>query len=83
MASIRIKLNSAGVKAVLQSPEMQADLQRRGDAMVAAAGGSPDFEAEVSIVGDRAMGRVRTATTEGRLAEAKDRALTRALDAGR
>lgn len=83
MPTIRIKLNSAGVRAVLQSAGVKADLRRRADAIAAAAGGAPDFESGVSVVGDRAMGYVRTATFEGRMAEARHRALTRALDAGR
>lgn len=83
MAKIRIKLDRAGIVKVLQSPEVQADAKRRVDAIRDAAGGEPDFESGVSIVGDRAMGYVRTATYEGRRAEARERALTRALDAGR
>lgn len=83
MARIRVRLNSRGIQEVLQSREVQDDLARRADAIKNAAGGEPDFESGVSIVGDRAMGYVVTASTEGRLAEAKDRTLTRALDAGR
>ena len=85
---LRVELNSEGLKALLQSAEVQADLERRAQAIAAAAGGSPDFEASVKVVGGsskagRAYGYVRTATFEGRAAEARDRALTRAVDAGR
>ena len=89
MAQARIRINSAGVKQLLQSQEVQADLQRRANAIAGAAGGEPgDFRAEVEVLGGssklgRAMGYVVTATTEARRAEAEDRALTRALDAGR
>lgn len=83
MAKIRIKLDRAGIVKVLQSAEVEKDVSRRTEAIARAAGGAPDFEAHVSVVGDRVMGRVVTATYEGRMAEAKDRALTRALDAGR
>jgi hypothetical protein len=83
MAGVRVVLNSRGIVDVLQSEEVQRDLRRRAEAIANAAGGAPDFEAAVEVVGDRAMGRVWTATTEGKRAEAEDRALTRALDAGR
>ena len=85
---LRVELNSAGIKALLSSPEVQADLLRRAEAIAAAAGGAPNFEASVRVVGGsskagRAYGTVRTATFEGQAAEATDRALTRAIDAGR
>lgn len=83
MVKVRVELNSRGVVEVLQSEEVQDDLRRRAEAIANAAGGSPDFEHGVDIVGDRAMGRVWTATAAGKRAEAEDRALTRALDAGR
>lgn len=85
---VRIKLNSDGIRELLSSPEVQGDLGRRTEAIASAAGGAPDFESEVKVVGGssklgRAMGYVRTATQKGREAEAVDRALTRAIDAGR
>jgi hypothetical protein len=83
MAQIKIDLNDAGIREVLQSAEVQADLRRRAKAIAQAAGGEPDFVGDAEIVGDRVMGFVVTATHEGRRAEAEDRALTRALDAGR
>lgn len=88
MVQVRIKLNSDGIRALLQGEEVQGDLQRRVDAITDAAGGEPDFEGEVEVVQGssklgRAMGYVRTASTEGRRAEAENRALTRAIDAGR
>lgn len=81
MATVR--LNSRGVRAVLQSAEVEADLRRRAEAIAAAAGGEPDFEAGAEVVGNRAMAWVVTATPDGKRAEAEDRALTRALDVGR
>lgn len=83
MASLRIKFNSAGFRKLMSSPEMVADLQDRGDRIAAAAGGQPDFEADAGVGRDRAHAFVRTATAEGRRLEAEDRALTRAIDAGR
>jgi hypothetical protein len=83
MAQIKVKLNSAGIREVLQSAEMEADLRRRAKAIAQAAGGEPDFVGDAEVVGDRVMGFVVTATDEGKRAEAETRALTRALDAGR
>ncbi len=85
---VRIKLNSDGIRALLSSEPVQADLRKRVDAIQAAAGGEPDFDATVEVVGGstklgRAMGYVTTVTNEARRAEAEDGALMRALDAGR
>lgn len=81
--SIRIKLNSAGVVALLQSQAVADDLARRGERIAEAAGGEPDFESRVTQNRDRSVVFVTTASIDGRRAEAEDRALTRALDAGR
>lgn len=80
---IRVKMNSKGARAILRSAEVQADLERRGRAIAAAAGGEPDFVVESQVGANRVRTSVRTATQEGRAAEAERRALTRALDAGR
>ncbi|BAU32458.1 hypothetical protein [Microcella alkaliphila] len=84
----RISLNSDGIRQLLQSAPLQADMERRTRAIAAAAGGEPDFEARVEVKGGssrlgRVMGYVATATMEGRRAAATDNALIRALDAGR
>lgn len=86
--SIRIQLNKAGIISLLQSPEVQADLRARANRIADAAGGATenagdDFEVDVTTNRDRAVAFVRTVTHEARLAEAEDRALTRAIDAGR
>lgn len=78
---IRIKINSAGAQAVLQSSGVAADGAARGARIAAAAG--PGFEVESTTNSDRAVTFVRTATPEAREAEANRRALTRAIDAGR
>ena len=79
----RIEMNTAGAAALLKSAGVLADLQRRGDAIAEAAGGAPDFVANGSVRRNRAHVSVVTATFEGRRAEATDRKLSRALDAGR
>lgn len=81
--SFRLKVNSDGVKALLLSQEVAADLARRGNAIAEAAGGSPDFEVVNTRNRDRSVTFVKTATIAGKKAEAEDRALTRAIDAGR
>jgi hypothetical protein len=81
VAEVKIKLNSPGVRQLLQSAEIMADLVRRGEAIAAAAG--EGFEVRTSTSPTRARVTVRTATFAARRAEAVGRALTRALDAGR
>jgi ubiquinone/menaquinone biosynthesis C-methylase UbiE len=83
MASVRVEMNSAGAKALLQSTEVRMDLERRGRAIAAAAGGQPDFVVETRNGAARTRVVVVTDTYEGRLAEANERALSNAIDAGR
>lgn len=78
---IRIVMNSAGVDALLKSSEVQDDLERRARAIADAAG--EGMEVDVRVGQTRARASVRTATYEAMLAEAQDKVLTRALDAGR
>jgi tRNA A37 threonylcarbamoyltransferase TsaD len=78
---IRIEMDSGGIQELLKSAGVQADLKSRAD-RIAAAGG-PGMEAGSRIGKTRARASVITATRKARLAEANDRALTRALDAGR
>lgn len=79
--TMRVKLNKASVRALLRSPEIQRDLKRRADAIAQAAG--PGFEADLSVGRNRARATVRTATRAARRAEATNRTLSRAVDAGR
>lgn len=77
----RVKLNSPGVKKLLQSPEVRADLERRGRAIAQSAGDGMEVESDVGPT--RARASVHTATPDAMRREAIDRALTRAIDAGR
>lgn len=81
MANYRIELDHEAVGKLLKSPEMVAELRKRAERIAAAAGDG--FEVETSVSRTRAHALVRTATFKARHAEARDRALTRALDAGR
>jgi len=77
----RVRLNRKGVRELLRSREVLSDLERRANAIAAAAGEGMEVDSEVGR--NRARASVRTATREAVLAEAQQRALTRALDAGR
>jgi len=77
----RFKLNSRGVRALLRGPEMQAELKRRAERVVASAG--PEFEIGASVGKNRARVAVLARTRKAREAEAKFRRLTRGVDAAR
>ncbi len=78
---MRIELNSDAIDALLKSDEVQAELERRARLIADVAG--PGMEAEVTVGATRARATVRTGTPEAMLAEARERRLTYALDAGR
>lgn len=82
MASkVRIKLNRRAFPVLLKCPEVQAELKRHADPIAEAAG--LGMEVDLYVGKTRARATIRTATFEARRAEATNRALTRALDAGR
>lgn len=76
-----IKLNRAGVRELLRSKEVQDDLAARAERIAAAAGDG--FDASSFVGANRARASVMAVSIEARIAEAKDRTLTRAIDAGR
>jgi hypothetical protein len=77
----KVKLNPDQVGRLLKSPEVRADITRRVRNIAAAAG--PGFLATVVVGRSRIHGSVITATQQARMAEARNRALTKALDRGR
>lgn len=77
----KVKMNSAGAKALLMSDEIQEDLLARATRIANAAGDG--FEPNVTIGRTRALASVVAVTEEARAAEAEARVLTSALDAGR
>jgi len=81
MAKIRIELNRDGVRQLLQSPEVLGDLKRRAQRIAVVAG--PGFEVRAGNGPNRARASVGTTDHASRRAEAENRALTRAIDAGR
>ncbi len=78
---IRVEVNAEGVRELLKSPAVQADLRRRGEAIALIAG--PGHEVDLNVESRRASVIVITAEPEAMAAEAEDRNLTRAIDAGR
>lgn len=81
MGSVTVKINKDVARSLLRSTEVQGDLQERADRIAASAG--PGFVAEVEVGANRARGVVYTSDIDSMIAEAQDRSLTRALDAGR
>ncbi len=79
--TISFKLNRKGVRELLRSQEVRADLERRARKVATKAG--PGHRVESSIGRNRARASVITDTAEARIAEGKDRNLTSSLDAGR
>ncbi|UGS26325.1 hypothetical protein K8F61_17115 [Microbacterium resistens] len=79
---LRVKIHSPAVVALMQSQEVADDLTARGTRIAEAAGGE-GFEVRTTQNRDRAVVFVTTVTHEARKAEAEDRALTRAVGAGR
>ena len=82
MADLRIEIDDAAAEALLKSPEVRADLLRRAQ-RIAAAAGAGSYDVTLSTTPTRARVSVGTADYAARKAEATNRALTRALDAGR
>jgi hypothetical protein len=81
MASVRIKLNKKTVKKMARSPEMLAVVTDRAQKILDAAGEGFVMESRIGRV--RARASVRTFGYEGKEREATERALTRAIDAGK
>lgn len=89
MARVRVELNPAGMAELLKSAGVEADLQRRGSSVLAAArAGAPvdegDYQRSLhveTVITDRATVRVRSGTDHGYLVEATTGNLARALDA--
>jgi hypothetical protein len=81
MAKVDVKMSAAGARAILKSGEVQAFLKAKADRIAAAAGAG--FESSSMVGPNRARASVITATAKARRAEATNRSLTRAIDAGR
>lgn len=80
-STIKVTLNSEGVRDLLRSDGVRKDLRARADRIAAAAG--PGHIADDETGRNRARAAVITATAEAMLSEATNHTLTRAIDAGR
>jgi len=76
-----IKLNSAGIRALLKSGGVQGDLNRRAAAVASAAG--PGYESRATPRSTRGRAEAVASTYASRRAEAKHSALIAALSAAR
>lgn len=82
--TLRIELNRKGIVELLKSAEVRDDLMGRAERIAEAAGGEEKgFAAKTSVAPDRAAVAVETTTLQARQREARDRALTGAIWAGR
>lgn len=77
----RIVLNRRNIRDLLRSESVRADLERRAENIARAAG--PGHKVDSQVGRNRARAAVITTSAEAMAAEARDRNLTRAIDAGR
>lgn len=77
----RVKINRRGARAVLRSTQVEAHLRQIADKIDAAAGSGHAVDSQIGR--ERARASVRTITPAAKAAQATDRNLTKALDAGR
>lgn len=85
MANVKVRMNAAGARAILNSSEVQADLLRRAEAIKSRADtiGSGKFVADVQPGRNRAHAMVKTTDARSRASNAKHNTLLKSLDAGR
>lgn len=81
LRKIDVKLDHGGMRRLLQSSEVRSELERRARAVAQAAG--PGFAVSATSGRRRALAMVYAATPQARAREARDRVLTRAIDAAR
>lgn len=77
----RFQLNRSGIRSILKSAEAKAELERRAKAVASTAGEGFEWDSMIGV--SRARATVKTATNAARRAEAKDKKLTRSIDAAR
>jgi hypothetical protein len=81
--AVIVELNLEGVRAILFSNGVAADLSARANAIANRAGMDTGFRPVMQRGKDRLRAAIYTATVHARNAEAKDHRLLRALDAAR
>lgn len=78
---VRVKMLTEGSRDLLRSREVERDIERRAEAMEAAAGDG--FEARTIVGRKRVLGSVRATNWAAYRAESRGHALTRSMDAAR
>lgn len=81
MGRVKLDFHYDGFNEVRSSPEVQAEVFRRGDAIGAAAGDG--YEVRKTVNKTRARVSIITATAEAMVDQARNHTLERSLDAGR
>lgn len=76
-----IKIDKKGVEQLLRSPEVEADIKARAQRIASAAGAGHSVTTFQGT--DRVRAHVATDTPEAMEAEATERRLSNAIDAGR
>lgn len=82
MTTTKLEFHNAGFVDLLNAPGVIAELDKIAGRIAAAAGDGMTIDAAVAGR-HRARAQVFTETPEAKIAEATDRALTRAIEAGR
>jgi len=77
----RIDIRRGAIPEILKSLEVQADLNRRANAIASTAG--PGHRVDSQVGSTRARAAVITDTIAAMVAESRNRSLTSAIDAGR
>lgn len=80
--TVTLTFDERTIAKILKSVPVARDMEARARRIAEAAGGAPDFVV-VTGVTDRAHASAVTGNAAGRRAEAEDRVLSRAIDAGR
>lgn len=79
--NVKVRLNRSGVRDLLRSADVRADLERRAARIKAASGSG--YETDSEIGKNRARASVRTADMRSIRDNAKHNTLIRAMDSGR
>ncbi|MHC6175468.1 hypothetical protein [Glutamicibacter sp. X7] len=81
MAKVKVKMNSRGAQQLLKSPEVQADMLRRAQAVADGAG--EGFSADVIVGRTRARAQAKADTFEAKLKNTREQTLLKNIDRGR
>ena len=85
MADVKVKINSAGARKILNGSAVQGDLLRRAEKIKASADGmgSGEYAADVRPGKNRAHAMVKTTDFISKKSNAKHNTLLKSMDAGK